>query len=119
MNKILEGLKDAVEHAKGVTELNVLRFHITEAAVDRFETDRVIFDRKEGKEVRRYDLGDPANYASSHGGMSDAEWFEHKGLDSLERIPASSAAPVPSYPTPSDHFHFDYTDYDGPLSDDE
>lgn len=108
MNKILAGIQDAVNTLSEQENGTVLRFYITETQVDRFEIDRVIFDRLEGKVVRQYDLGDPANYADSHGGMSDSEWFADKGLDRMEKIAASIAKPIPQFAPPDE----DYWDAD-------
>lgn len=116
MNKILEGLQDAVNTLSEQENGTVLRFYITEARIDSYEVDRVIFDRLEGKVVRQYDLGDPANYSSSHGGTSDSEWFVEKGLDRMEKIAASDAKPIPQYAPPDDDY---WDDPDYPEQDDE
>ena len=49
-------------------------------------TEQVCTDRLTGKTIFRYDLGDPANYCSSHGGISDTERFENRKLDRYERV---------------------------------
>lgn len=54
--------------------------------------DQICIDRATGKEVVRYDLGDPANYAPSYGGWSKREWLERKGLDPDATVEVASAA---------------------------
>lgn len=51
-------------------------------------SDAVCVDQATGKEVVRYDLGDPANWHSEYGGWSHDEYLERKGFDPNERIPA-------------------------------
>jgi hypothetical protein len=48
--------------------------------------DQVCTDRLTGKEVFRYDLGDPANNNSEYGGISDWERFERRKLNRPERV---------------------------------
>lgn len=50
------------------------------------DMDAICTDRKTGKVIVRYDLGDPANYAPSHGGWSKNEYLERKKLDPNEEI---------------------------------
>lgn len=54
--------------------------------------DEYCVDRLTGREVVRYDLGDPANYAVSHGGWSKREWLEREGLDPDAEIDIAQAA---------------------------
>lgn len=62
------------------------------------EADQVCIDRLTGLEVVRYDLGDPANYAPSHGGWSKREYLERKGFDPDEEIAVKdSVVPVSAY----------------------
>lgn len=58
--------------------------------------DRVIVDRLTGEEILRYDLGDPANYSPSHGGLSDKDCLETMNRDIHEEIEASKS--VVKYP---------------------
>jgi hypothetical protein len=65
-------------------------------SIDEANEEEVCTDRLRGSEVVRYDMGDPANYAKSHGGWSKREWLEHKGLDPDAEIPlADSKVRVP------------------------
>jgi hypothetical protein len=59
-------------------------------------TDQVCTDLLTGKEVFRYDLGDPANYSSGYGGISDSERFERRGIDRNERLDVTLAA-IPDF----------------------
>lgn len=59
------------------------------------DCDQICTDRLTGQVVVRYDLGDPANYAASHGGWSHEEWLRQKGFDPDAEIPlGDSAVPV-------------------------
>lgn len=55
------------------------------------EADQICVDRLTGQEVVRYDLGDPANYAASHGGWSKDEYLLNKGLIPDEEIDISQS----------------------------
>lgn len=65
---------------------------------DADDYDQFCIDRATGKEVVRYDLGDPANYAPSYGGWSKREWLERKGLDPDATVEvAKSVIPIPEW----------------------
>ena len=71
----------------------VRRFHWTtepNGYTDGEGLDEICIDRMTGKVIIRYDLGDPANYAHSHGGTSRSEKLERMKLDPRERIPVES-----------------------------
>ena len=51
-----------------------------------YDYDKICTDRKTGNIVVRYDMGDPANYAKSHGGWTYDEWLTNKGLNPDEEI---------------------------------
>lgn len=69
-------------------------------SIDDANEEEVCTDRLTGQEVARYDMGDPANYAKSHGGRSKREWLEGRGIypdaeiavgESIVRVPAGEA----------------------------
>lgn len=65
---------------------------------DYTDADQICTDRLTGQVVVRYDLGDPANYAESHGGWSKDEYLSRKGFVPDEEIEISrSAVPVPEW----------------------
>lgn len=61
---------------------------------DDEDCDVVYYDRVDGREVMRYDGGDPANRPPL--GPSDEECFYRKGLDINEEIPISRCKTMPS-----------------------
>jgi hypothetical protein len=55
------------------------------------DADQICTDRLTDQVVVRYDLGDPANYAASHGGWSKDEYLSRKGFVPDEEIEISRA----------------------------
>jgi hypothetical protein len=58
---------------------------------DEITCDKVWFDLKTGKIVRRYDAADPANADPNYGGIPDSEWFLDHDLDMREKIAETEA----------------------------
>jgi len=66
--------------------------------IDDEAEEEFCIDRATGKEVVRYDLGDPANYAPSYGGWSKREWLERKGLAPDATVEVTRAVtPIPEW----------------------
>jgi hypothetical protein len=57
-----------------------------------FHSECWCVDLLTGKEVCRYDLGDPADYDPNYGGHTEREMLEMKGFDPDERLPLTPDA---------------------------